>query len=183
MKKIITLLFIIGIYFNGQAQFGFKKFFYSVGVTGKYLTADKYTGYDFNLTFVPRYNFVEISHESTLSVEIRPQIGIGTRDWYIYGEYDTTFPTRMSYAIPILVNYNWGLNAEEDSDYILGFYLGGGYNYANVYSKTPPYEAIHGPAIDFGLRFDGEPVSHISFMYTFGVDGGKIYNVGFYYDF
>ncbi len=183
MKKIILLFIFITFYHVSQAQFGYKRFFYSIGVTGKYMTDAKYTGYDFNLTFIPRYNLIEINGENTISVEARPQIGIGTRDWYIYGEYDETFPTRVSYAIPLIFNYNWGLNAEESSDYLVGFYIGGGYNYANVFSDTPPYDAIHGPIVDFGLRFDGAPVSHISFMYTHGLDGGKIYSFGFYYDF
>jgi hypothetical protein len=183
MKKIYSLILFLGVIYTSNAQFGFKKFFYSVGVTGKYMTADKYTGYDFNLTFVPRYNFWEINGENTVSIEARPQIGIGTRDWYIYREYEEVFPTRLSFALPVMINYNWGLNAEEDSDFVVGFYIGGGYNYSNVVSDTPPYDAIHGPVFDFGLRFDGEPVSHVSFMYTHGIDGGKIYSVGFYYDF
>lgn len=183
MKKLFFFLLFTAYFMQSHAQFGYKKFFYSVGVTGKYLSADEYTGYDFNLSFVPRYNFWEINEENTVSVEARPEIGIGTRDWYIYGAYEETFPTRVSFGLPVLFNYNWGLNAEEDSAYKLGFYIGGGYNYANVFSDTPPYKAIHGPAFDFGLRFDGEPVSHISFIYTHGIDGGNIYSLGFYYDF
>ncbi len=183
MKKIAFLYFFVVFFQLSQAQYGFKRYFYSIGVNGKYVTAPKYTGYDFNLTFIPRYNLIEINGENTISVEARPQIGIGTRDWYIYGEYDETFPTRLSYAVPILFNYNWGLNAEEDSAYLLGFYVGLGYNYSNVISDTPPYDAIYGPTLDFGLRFEAAPVSHISFIYTHGVDDRKLYSLGFYYDF
>ena len=182
MKKFIIILAII-IGFKSYAQFGFKKWYYSIGVTGKYLEAPKYTGYDFNLTFIPRYNFAQLNMESTLSVEVRPQIGIGTRNWYIYKEYDEVFPTRMSYALPVLVNYNWGLNSEENSLYLVGFYFGGGYGIANVVSKEPPYEPVHGFVIDAGMYFDGGPISNINMSYTIGLDGSKIYSFGFLYSF
>ena len=182
MKKIVLFSLLV-FSLNSFGQYGYKKWYLSLGVTGKYMLAEKYTGYDFNLTFVPRYNFVEFNFENTLSIEARPQIGIGTRDWYHYGEYDQTFPTRFSYAIPVIVNYNWGLNAEESSVFVTGLYFGVGYNYVNVYSKEPPYDAIHGPVFDLGLRIDGDPISHVSFMYTYGLNGGRIYSLGFFYDF
>jgi len=182
MKKyFIILILLIG--FQSVAQFGFKKWYLSGGVTGHYLTAPKYTGYDFNATFIPRYNFVELTQENTLSIEARPQIGIGTRDWYIYREYDETFPTRFSFGIPVIVNYNWGLNSEENSLFLLGFYLGGGYGYYNVVSNEPPYDAIHGFVIDAGIHIDGSPISHIGLTYVIGNDGSRIYSFGFFYDF
>jgi len=182
MKKVIQIL-IIFISFQSFSQYGFKKFYLSLGITGHYLKAEKYSGYDFNATVIPRYNFAELNLESTLSIEARPQIGIGTRDWYIYHEYDETFPTRLSYGIPVLVNYNWGLNSEENSLFLLGFYVGGGYGYYNVYSNEPSYDAIHGFVIDGGVHLDASPVSHIGFTYVFGNNGSKIYSFGFYYDF
>ncbi len=184
MKKYM-LLFVLLLTFSSEtfAQYGFKKWYISVGVTGKYMTSEKYTGYDFNATFIPRYNFYEFNYENTLSIEARPQVGIGTRDWYIYREYEDVFPTRFSYSLPVIINYNWGLNAEEASMFVTGIYFGGGYNYTNVYSKEPPYEAIHGPIFDLGFRLDGQPVSHVSLMYTYGLKGGRIYSLGFYYDF
>ncbi len=182
MKKIFFLV-IIFFFFQAHSQYGFRKFYISGGFTGKYMTAPKYTGYDFNFTFIPRYNFVELTHESTLSIEARPQIGIGTRDWYIYREYDDIYPTRLSYGLPVLVNYNWGLNSEEDSLYLLGFYVGGGFGITNVISDEPPYDSIYGFMIDAGLHIDSAPVSHISFTYTFGNDGSKVYSFGFFYDF
>ena len=60
MKKIFFLILIISG-FNAVAQFGYQKWFLSGGITGKYLTAPKYTGYDFNVTFIPRYNFAQLS--------------------------------------------------------------------------------------------------------------------------
>ncbi len=182
MKKIfIAIIFLIG--FQSFAQFGFKKWYISTGFTGQYMTASKYTGYDFNLTIIPRYNFVELSQESTLSVEIRPQIGIGTRNWYKYREYDETFPTRFSYGIPLIFNYNWGLNSEENSLYLLGFYVGAGYGIFNVVSQEPPYDPIHGLVLDAGMHIDSSPVSHIGISYTIGNDGSRIYSFGFFYDF
>ena len=182
MKKVIFLVLLM-ISLNAVAQFGFKKWYLSTGITGQYMTAPKYTGYDFNLTFIPRYNFVEINKESTLSIEARPQIGIGTRDWYIYREYDETFPTRFSYGIPVLINYNWGLNSEENSMFMLGFYAGVGYGISNVISDEPPYDPIHGIVIDAGVHIDSSPISHMGLMYTIGNDGSRIYSFGFYYDF
>jgi len=181
MKKLIFLL-LFATSLNAVAQFGYKKWYLSAGVTGKYMTAPKYTGYDFNLTFIPRYNFAELSTESTFSIEVRPQVGIGTRDWYNYREYDETFPTRFSYAIPVIINYNWGLNSEENSLYVLGFYLGGGYGITNVVSNEPPYDPIYGFVIDAGMHIDSSPISHISFMYTIGNDGSRVYSFGFFYD-
>ena len=182
MKKIVFIIFVL-IGFNASAQFGFKKWYMSLGVNGKYMEAPKYTGYDFNLTFIPRYNFAEISHESVFSIEARPQIGIGTRNWYNYGEYPDTFPTRFSYGLPLLINYNWGLNSEENSLFLVGFYIGAGYGITNVYSTAPPYEPIHGVVIDAGMRIDAVPVSHIGITYTMGQDGRKIYSFGMFYDF
>ncbi len=183
MKKKIFIILLLGIYWNSFSQYGYKRFFSSLGVTGKYMKAPKYTGYDFNATFIARYNFVEINFENTISVEIRPQIGIGTRDWYIYGAYPETFPTRMSYALPVLLNYNWGLNAEENSIFLTGISFGAGYNYSNVVSDEPPYEAIQGPCFNLDFRVDANPVSHISFLYTLGNDDSRMYSVGFFYDF
>jgi len=182
MKKTI-FLFLILTGFSIHAQFGFKKWYISTGFTGKYMTAPKYTGYDFNFTVIPRYNFAELTKESTLSIEARPQIGIGTRDWYKYREYDDTFPTRLSYGIPVLINYNWGLNSEESSLFLLGFYVGGGYGITNVVSNEPPYDPIHGFVIDAGIHVDSAPVSHVSILYTIGNDGSRVYSFGFYYDF
>jgi len=183
MKKIVTMIVLFAV-MQSFGQFGFKKWYFSAGAVGKYLTAEKYTGYDFNLTFIPRYNFVEINSESTLSVEVRPQIGIGTRNWYLYGEYDTTFPTRMSYGMPLLINYNWGLNSEENSMFITGFYIGGGYGISNVLSNEPPYDPVHGFVIDAGVRMDGSPISHLGATYTIGLDGkSNVYSFGFFYDF
>ncbi len=182
MKKLLFILFIIAG-FKSFSQFDFRKFYIAGGITGQYLTHSKYTGYDINLTFIPRYNFVELSHEATLSIEARPQIGIGFRNWHIDNGRHLIFPKRMSYGVPVLVNFNWGLNSEDSSLYLLGFYVGGGYNYTNVISKDPSYEAIHGFVIDAGVHFDGSPISHISFMYTFGQNGNRVYGFGFYYDF
>jgi len=175
------LLFIVSV--SIQAQFGYKKFYFSAGFTGQYMTAPKYTGYDINLTAIPRYNFVEFGPESTLSIEARPQIGIGFRNWYRYREYDDTFPQRISYSIPVLLNINWGLNSEENSLYLVGLYLGGGYSYGNVFSETPPYDPVQGFVIDAGIHIDGAPISHVGLMYTIGNDGSRVYSFGFYYDF
>ncbi len=183
MKKVLFFLLVV-VGFKSFSQFGFKKFYITAGITGQYLTHTKYTGYDVNLTFVPRYNFYEVNPEATFSIEIRPQIGAGFRNWYPNGNNrHVIFPKRVSYAAPVLLNFNWGLSSEENSQYLYGFYVGGGYNYSNVISKDPPYEAIHGFAIDAGVHFDGSPVSHISLMYTFGRNGNAIYSFGFYYDF
>ena len=182
MKKIIFLaLFITG--WQAFSQFGIKKWYLSAGFTGKYMTAPKYSGYDFNLTFIPRYNFASLGQESSLSVEVRPQVGIGTRDWYIYREYDDTYPTRMSYALPVLLNFNWGLNSEDNSLYLLGFYIGGGYGITNVVSTEPSYDPIHGFIIDAGMHVDGSPISHVSISYTIANDGSRVYTFGFFYDF
>ncbi len=182
MKRIIIiLLLMIGL--KSYSQLGYKKFYFSTGITGQYMQAPKYTGYDFNWTFIPRYNIAELSAESTLSIEARPQIGVGFRDWYQYRAYDETFPMRFSYALPVLMNINMGLNSEENSLYLLGFYAGVGYSYSNVISKEPPYDPIHGLVIDAGVHIDGSPISHISAMYTIGNDGSHIYSFGFYYDF
>ena len=165
-----------------NAQFGFKKFYFSAGLTGQYMTAPKYTGYDINLTAIPRYNFTEISSESTLSIEVRPQVGIGFRNWYNYREYSNIFPRRISYSIPAIVNFNWGLDSEENSFYPVGFYFGGGYSYSNVVSTAAPfYEAIHGFVIDAGIRLVGSPLSNVGLMFTIGNDGSRIYSFGLYY--
>ncbi len=182
MKRILIVLLIL-TGFQTYSQFGYKKFYISAGLTGQYLTAPKYTGYDINLTAIPRYNFAQLGPESTFSIEVRPQIGLGFRNWYKYREFDDTFPTRISYALPVLVNFNWGLNSEENSLYLIGLYLGGGYNYSNVFSETPPYDAVHGFVIDGGIHIDGAPIPQIGFMYTIGNDGSRIYSFGFYYDF
>ncbi len=182
MKKVFVFLMII-IGLQSFSQFGYKKFYFTTGITGQYLTTSKYTGFDVNLTFIPRYNFVEFNPEATLSVEIRPQIGAGFRNWYSRDGRHLSFPTRVSYASPLLINFNWGLSSEENSQYLFGLYIGCGYNYANVISKTPSYEAIHGFVIDAGIHFDSSPISHLSLMYTFGNKGNRIYGFGFYYDF
>jgi len=183
MKKSFLLIITLLVGLNSFSQFGYKKVYMSMGFTGKYMTASKYTGYDFNMTFIPRYNFVEITQESTLSIEARPQLGIGTRDWYIYREYDEVYPTRISFGLPVIINYNWGLNSEENSLYLLGFYIGGGFNVLNVISDEPPYEAIYGLIIDAGIHIDSSPVSHLGISYTIGNDGSKVYSFGFFYDF
>ena len=180
-KTFVFLLLLIG--FQLFSQFGYKKFYFSAGINGQYLTAPKYTGYDANLSFIPRYNFAQFNAEATFSIEARPQIGIGFRNWHKYREYDEVFPSRFSYSIPVIVNFNWGLNSEENSLYLVGLYLGGGYNYSNVISKEPPYDAVHGLVIDAGIRFDGAPIPQIGIMYTIGNDGSRIYSFGLYYDF
>jgi hypothetical protein len=181
--RIFIIIFSLNVFFM-SAQFGYKKFYFSAGFTGQYMTAPKYTGYDFNLTAIPRYNFAQLSQESTLSIEVRPQIGIGYRNWYKYREYDNTFPRRMSYSIPAIINFNWGLNSEENSLYLVGLYFGAGYSYSNVISTAEPYyDAIHGFVIDAGMRIDGSPIPQIGLMYTIGNDGSRIYSLGFYYDF
>jgi len=182
MRKFLFVLIIItGL--KSFSQFGYRKFYITGGISGQYLTHSKYTGYDINLTFIPRYNFVELSQEATFSIEARPQVGIGFRNWHIDDGQHLIFPKRMSYAAPVLVNFNWGLYSEDNSLYLFGFYIGGGYNYTNVISNDPLYEAIHGFAIDAGVHFDGSPISHIGLMYTFGQNGNRVYSFGFYYDF
>ena len=91
----------------------------------------------------------------------------------------------MSYGIPLLINYNWGLNSEENSMFITGFYFGGGYGISNVVSsKAPYYDPVHGIVIDAGIRMDGSPVSHVGATYTIGLDGkSNVYSFAFFYDF
>ncbi len=183
MKKIFYIVLLFWFSVNMSAQLGYKKFFISAGLTGQYMTAPKYTGYDINLTAIPRYNLVELSLESTISIEARPQIGVGFRNWYIYREYDEQYPARISYSLPVILNLNWGLNAEENSLNLLGFYAGVGYSISNVISNEPPYDPIYGLVIDAGMHMEGSPISHVSVMYTIGNDGSRIYSFGFYYDF
>jgi len=168
-----------------NAQFEYKKFYFSAGLTGQFMSAPKYSGFDINLTAIPRYNIKELTYESTLSIEARPEIGVGFRNWNKYREYDDIFPTRISYSLPILLNYNWGLNSEEDSLYNLGFYFGGGGVYSNVISTTEPpyYDPIYGFVIDAGFRINSLPVTELGFMYTIGNDGSRIYSVGLYFFF
>ncbi len=181
-KNLLIILFLITI-LEVYSQSGYKKFFISAGFTGQYMTAPKYTGYDINLTAIPRYNLAELSLESTLSIEARPQIGVGFRNWYKYREYDDQYPARISYALPVLFNFNWGLNSEENSMNLLGFYAGAGYSINNVFSSEPPYDPIYGFVIDAGMRLDSGPISHVSVLYTIGNDGSRVYSFGFFYDF
>ena len=185
MKKIILLAFFLMSYSIANAQFEYKKFYFSAGLTGQFMSAPKYSGFDINLTAIPRYNIKELTYESTLSIEARPEIGVGFRNWNKYREYDDIFPTRISYSLPILLNYNWGLNSEEDSLYNLGFYFGGGGVYSNVISTTEPpyYDPIYGFVIDAGFRINSLPVTELGFMYTIGNDGSRIYSVGLYFFF
>ena len=180
MKKILFFLMLM-IGFQSFSQFDSKKIRVSLGITGQYMTAPKYTGHDVNMTAISRYNFAPLNLESTISIEVRPQIGVGFRNWYKYGEYKDVFPMRLSYSIPVIINYNWGLNSGDISSYLIGFYFGVGYNYSNVISKTPPYEGIHGIVIDAGMRFNG--TTQAGLMYTIGNDGSRIYSVGLYFDY
>ncbi|GEM_PF-3340748 len=167
------------IFFSAMSVFS-QKWQYSAGLQGNWVDGKKYTGYDLNLIFAPKYTIKEFDSENSIYAEIQPAIGVGFRNWHEnQGTGKDVYPSRISYSVPIVFGYNYGINATENSMSTFGFYAAAGYGMNNVISSDPSFDAIQGIVLQAGLYLPTAPIGRFGFSYTIGNSDKKTYSVVF----
>ncbi len=137
-----------------------------------------------NLTYFPRFNFVE-NENSSISIGAPIGIGIGITT-NIYGN-DTG--VLFSYDLPLVIDYNIGCKSTMENDRNFGGYFGVGFGYNKVTISESSYSdfngSSYGPLFRAGFRFgssnerwNGHGLTAGAY-YKIGIDKNKLYTIGF----
>jgi hypothetical protein len=137
-----------------------------------------------NLTYFPRYNFVE-NENSSISVGAPIGIGIGL----VTNTYGNDVGVLFSYDLPLVIDYNIGCKSTKDNDKNFGGYFGVGFGYNKVNISGSSYSdfdgSSYGPLFRAGFRFgssneswNGHGITAGAY-YKIGIDQSKLYTIGF----
>ena len=169
--------------FTASAQ----SFMHSIGATptllfGKDEFSNSYQIFQTNITYFPRYNFVENENSS---IDIGAPLGIG------FGIANSTYgdPAFLfAYDHPAVVDYNIGCKSTPDNDNTFGGYVGAGFGYYHVSVSGSSYSdfkgGTYGPIARAGVRIGSEKESWrghaltIGFYYKKGLEDAKLTTVG-----
>jgi hypothetical protein len=146
-------------------------FSHTVGFT--LYTAHQYTS--FGLLYSPRLNFAQFSDNATFS--LGTHLGLANSlDATSETNNSNTFDN-YSIDVPIVVEYNFGNGASDESLNLFGFFIGGGYGFHNAEWKKIENSSLYnrslhirGPVINGGLRFT------VGGMFPLGVRVGYMFN-------
>ncbi len=137
-----------------------------------------------NLTYFPRYNFVE-NENSSISVGAPIGIGIGL----VTNTYGNDAGVLFSYDIPIVIDYNFGCKSTKENDQSFGGYFGAGFGYNKVSISGSSYSdfngSSYGPLFRAGVRFgssreswNGHGVT-VGAYYKIGLEKDRLHTIGF----
>ncbi len=137
-----------------------------------------------NLTWFPRYNFIE-NENSSVSVGAPIGIGIGITT----NTYGDDAGVIFSYDLPLVIDYNIGCKSTMANDRNFGGYFGVGFGYNKVNISESSYSnfdgASYGPLFRAGFRFgssregwNGHGLSAGAY-YKIGINGDKLTTIGF----
>ena len=163
-------------------------FSHAVGIAGYFGTRNAYSQ-AVGITYSPRYNFLNVSENSNLSIGTHLGLAHHVSNRAVSG---------LSYHIPVVLEYNFG-HASDKTKYDKGFggYIGFGYSIDNTnrrvkYStwltttETLVDDTIAGPMVNLGMRFKFHGKSAgIRFSYLYGTGdfkGGYMSSIGFQYN-
>ncbi len=137
-----------------------------------------------NLTYFPRYNFVE-NENSSISVGAPIGIGIGL----VSNTFGSDAGVLFSYDLPVVIDYNIGCKSTMENDWNFGGYFGVGFGYNKVTISESSYSnfngSSYGPLFRAGFRFgsareswNGHGITAGAY-YKIGLDKNKLYTIGF----
>ncbi len=165
---------------------------HSYGATISVLTGKVNTGFSTssftlqqtNLTYFPRYNFIE-SDNSSVSVGAPVGIGIGIASNTNGNDAGVAF----AYDLPIVIDYNIGCKSTRENEQTFGGYFGLGFGYYKVNISQSSYSdfkgATYGPLVRAGVRigssnesWNGHAIT-IGLFYKKGMEKDKLTTIGF----
>lgn len=195
LKKIFSLLVInllvINISYSQKLMHGFGATI--SGLYGRIITPSSSSSFSLaqtNLTYFPRYNFVE-NENSSISIGIPLGIGIGI----VSNTYGDDAGISFAYDLPAVLDYNFGCKSTIENERKFGGYLGLGFGYYKVSISGSQYSdfkgATYGPLFRGGVRIGSSNESWgghaitIGVFYKKGLEKEKLNTIGFnvLYDF
>lgn len=137
-----------------------------------------------NLTYFPRYNFVE-NENSSISIGAPIGIGIGL----VSNTYGNDAGVLFSYDLPVVIDYNIGCKSTRENDRTFGGYFGAGFGYNKVSISGSSYSdfngSSYGPLFRAGVRFGsaneswhGHAVT-VGVFYKMGLEKDRLHTIGF----
>jgi hypothetical protein len=187
LKRLFFLLLFAGVSCTGVMA---QSFMHSVGGTVSVMIGalDQYNEDNSvitrsDLTYFPRYNFVE-SENSSISVGMPFGAGLSI----VKDNYSGQSGLSWGLDFPLVVDYNIGAKSTPDHEGTFGGYFGAGYGYALTSIKFEDDSKIkansHGPLLRGGFRF-GFPSSGtaigmtVGLYYKMGLETEKFKTFGF----
>jgi hypothetical protein len=188
IRKILTFS-LLSLFFS-TASFS-QRLMHSAGSTASILFGDikdQYYSYSFsltqtNLTYFPRYNFVEGSNTS-VSIGAPVSVGVGIYSSYNNDDVGISF----AYDLPAVVDFNFGAKSTANNIKKYGGYVGAGFGYYKVSISQTSYSnfngATYGPIFRGGARFGfsakglGAHAISLGLFYKKGIDKNKLNTVG-----
>ncbi len=189
--KAVCLLFVFTLTFTAKASA--QQLMHSFGLSISvlqgtlYQDAGNYESFAVeqnNLTYFPRFNFVE-NENSSISVGAPIGIGIGITS----NTYGDDVGVLFSYDLPLVIDYNFGCKSTMANERTFGGYFGAGFGYNKVNISESSYSnydgASYGPLFRAGFRFgssregwNGHGLSAGAY-YKIGIDKDKLTTIGF----
>lgn len=137
-----------------------------------------------NLTYFPRYNFVE-NENSSISIGFPLGIGIGIAS----NTYGNDAGISFAYDLPATIDYNIGFKSTSENEKTFGVYFGAGFGYYKVSISGSQYSdfkgATYGPLFRGGVRIGSSDESWhgnaltIGMFYKKGIEKDKLTTIGF----
>lgn len=132
-----------------------------------------------NLTYFPRYNFIE-NENSSVSIGLPVGIGVGI----VTSTFGDDAGISFAYDLPVVVDYNIGCRSTMENDKNFGGYLGVGFGYYKVSISQSQYSdfsgATYGPMFRGGLRFrEYEHAITVGLFFKKGLEKNKLTSFGF----
>ena len=192
--KIIKPVWIVFVFtLTIMARVSAQQLMHSFGFTLSVLQGTLQDGYggsesfaveQNNLTYFPRFNFVE-NENSSISVGAPIGIGIGITT----NTYGNDAGVLFSYDLPLVIDYNIGCKSTMENDKNFGGYFGAGFGYNKVTISESSYSDFNGssfgPLFRAGFRFGSSKESWnghgltAGAYYKIGIDKNKLYTIGF----
>jgi hypothetical protein len=185
----ITFVFILTITSRSSAQQLMHSFGLTISVLQGTLqegagSSESFAVEQNNLTYFPRFNFVE-NENSSISVGAPIGIGIGITT----NTYGNDAGVLFSYDLPLVIDYNIGCKSTMENDKNFGGYFGVGFGYNKVTISESSYSdfngSSYGPLFRAGFRFgssregwNGHGLTAGAY-YKIGIDKNKLTTIGF----
>ncbi len=188
LKRIFVLA--ISVFFIFQTSFS-QEFMHSAGATisalyGKLKSPGETSSFALeqtNLTYFPRYNFIENSN-SSVSIGLPVGAGIGIASNTYGGDAGISF----AYDLAAALDYNMGYKSVSETENYFGGYFGIGFGYYHVSISGSEYSnftgASYGPMIRGGVRIGSSNESwnghgfSIGLFYKKGMEKDKLNTIG-----
>ncbi|MBS1946390.1 MAG: hypothetical protein JST47_01350 [Bacteroidetes bacterium] len=191
LSNVAKLLFIGLVLFLTTTTLTAQKLMHGFGLTISALqgTLHEGSGYESfsveqnNLTYFPRYNFVE-NENSSISIGAPIGIGLGIASNTFGNDAGVIF----SYDLPIVIDYNIGCKSTMENESSFGGYFGAGFGYNKVNISRSSYSdfdgSSYGPLFRAGVRFGSANESWhghgvtVGAFYKMGLEKDKLHTIG-----